>query len=94
MRGIAIALAAALAAAAGDATNAARDPADPAAETRPLTFQSGLRPFVPTGESSPTVRWREHNERVRAIGGHAGAVRADDAPVAERASQGGTAEKR
>jgi hypothetical protein len=53
-----------------------------------------LRPFVPTGESSPTVRWREHNERVRAIGGHAGAVRADDAPVAERASQGGTAEKR
>jgi hypothetical protein len=89
-----MAVAAALAAAAGDAMTAARDPADPAAETRPLTFDSGLRPFAPTDGPSPTVRWREHNERVRAIGGHAGAVRAGDAPTAERASKSGQELKR
>jgi hypothetical protein len=94
MQGIAIAVAAALAAAAGDATSAARDPADPAARTRPLVFDSGLRPFAAPADPSPTIRWREHNERVRAIGGHAGAVRGDDAPTAERAPTGGGAEKR
>lgn len=74
MRGIAIALAAALAAASGVATGRA-DPADSSARTEPLRFESGLRVSKARPDADPAARWREHNERVRAIGGHAGASR-------------------
>lgn len=52
------------------------DPADPHAVSPPLRFETGLA--VPKASSSvdPAANWREHNDRVRSIGGHAGHLKA------------------
>jgi hypothetical protein len=68
------------------------DPADPNARSEPLQFASGLVSKEPAAEVDPPARWREHNERVRAIGGHAGSLRSanvDQAPAKSDAAQKG-----
>jgi hypothetical protein len=55
------------------------DPADPQARPTPLDFDSGLTRSKPSADVDPPARWREHNDRVREIGGHAGHLRAGGA---------------
>lgn len=73
------------------ASVAGSDPAA-AAGVRPLQHDSGLRPATPRPEFDPAARWREHNDRVRELGGHMGHVRnmerdAADAPQAQEKKQ-------
>lgn len=55
------------------------DPADTAAATPPLTYQSvfaGSR----LGDNAPPLDWRQANDAVRETGGHGGALKDDAAP--------------
>ena len=52
------------------------DPSDPASATTPVRVDSGLSTPPPQAPpADPAARWREHNERVGAIGGHGGYVK-------------------
>lgn len=51
-------------------------PADPNAASTPLRFETGLMARKPPMDVDPPARWREHNDRVRTMGGHAGHLRA------------------
>jgi hypothetical protein len=59
------------------------DPTDPKSASAPLTFDTGLASTLPLANVDPPARWREHNERVRVIGGHAGYLRAGTPATAE-----------
>ena len=85
-------VAAALAAVSSAAGASRGDPADPRAGS-PLRFDSGLRAAKPASGVDPAARWREHNERVRAVGGHAGALRNDDTAQADAAREDTKAKK-
>jgi hypothetical protein len=76
-----------------DAAPPRPDPSDPKAGTPPLRYQTGLEPAKPAAEFDPTRRWREHNERVRAIGGHAGYLR-DGGSASDAKPAGDAAGKR
>lgn len=51
------------------------DPLDPKAATPALRFETGLESPKRAAEADPASTWREHNERVRVMGGHAGYLR-------------------
>lgn len=55
---------------------ASADPTDSRAPSVPLRFDSGLKEAGRDAEVDPAARWREHNDRVRSIGGHAGYLKA------------------
>ena len=62
------------------------DPIDPKSATTPLRFETGLeRLRQQQPEVDPAARWREHNDRVRAIGGHRGYVQRDSTSEAASA---------
>lgn len=86
-------VAAALAAASSAAGASRADPADPRAGT-PVRFDSGLRAAKSPSEADPAARWREHNDRVRAIGGHAGSLRNATPQQSETAAGDAKAGKR
>ena len=67
------------------------DPLDARAGTSPLRFETGLDLAIHAADADPAARWREHNERVRAIGGHAGYLRNGKPAAAE--SKTGQADK-
>jgi hypothetical protein len=76
---IVIAMTAVFAAAHVHAADTRPDPADPAARSAPVHFDSGLPSVTRPAAVDPPARWREHNDRVRELGGHAGALRAKGA---------------
>ena len=59
------------------------DPLDANAGSSSLRFETGLDVAMRAVDADPAARWREHNERVRIIGGHAGYLRAATPPPAE-----------
>ena len=67
------------------------DPLDANAVSAALRFETGLDVAVRATDTDPAARWREHNDRVRAIGGHAGYLRNVKPAAAE--SQTGKADK-
>jgi hypothetical protein len=50
---------------------AGRDPIDPQARAPAVEYRSAFESYQPYRDS-PVANWRESNEEVRAIGGHAG----------------------
>lgn len=61
------------------------DPANAAAVTPPLTYQSvftGSR----QGDNAPPLDWRQANDAVRETGGHGGALKDDAAPESGHAA--------
>ena len=65
------------------------DPRDPEAPAAPLKFHTGLDAATPDADVDPAARWREHNDRVRTIGGHAGYLRAGTPAPAEASERAG-----
>ncbi|MDW8468954.1 MAG: hypothetical protein RML56_08295 [Burkholderiales bacterium] len=72
-RTIAFALAAAFAAGAAAREVARPHPADPAAGAKPPARTSAFEDYRPYSEPE-LARWREANDEVRRLGGHAGHV--------------------
>ncbi|MCX7960330.1 MAG: hypothetical protein N2653_01985 [Burkholderiales bacterium] len=97
-RTIAFALAAAFAAGAAAREVARPHPADPAAGTKPPVHRSAFEDYRPYSEPE-LARWREANDEVRRLGGHAGHVSGSPpgrgaAPAGKPAAQEGQGERK
>ena len=72
-----------LAAAAGGAAFAQsednRDPRRPEAKVPPVTYRSAFEEYRPYREQKPAP-WREVNEEVARVGGHAGVMKTGEKP--------------
>ena len=64
------------------------DPVQPQAEVPPVVYRSAFTRYqaMPESEETPDKVWREANETVARIGGHAGYVRDED-PSGKKAGQ-------
>lgn len=57
------------------------DPADPAAAAPALTYDSAFKTYVPQREVKPAA-WKDLNDEMGRLGGHAGHTRGSANPVA------------